>query len=271
VACGGGGSSTPAQTAPTITTQPTNQTVTAPAPATFTVAAAGNPTPTYQWELGGTAISGATSATYTTPATTMQMSGGLYTCQVTNSAGSVTSSQVTLTVNAAVAGTPALNYTALPAGAFSYSQGTYIESFRFTSTKPISITQLGYYDSNLAGTGETFTATQVGIYDMTTNTLLGQATVSPSDPATTIFRYHALGTPIALNTTDTYCAVAVTGSDYYVSGYNYDGEINSTLTWVSFGGYGSDNLTQTSVLVEPNYFWTTTGNIGPNFMFVVAD
>jgi RHS repeat-associated protein len=89
---------------PSITTQPSNATVTAPATATFTVAASGNPTPTYQWKQkvpGGsfTSISGATSASYTTPATTLANSGTQYECVVTNSIGNVTSNVATLTVN----------------------------------------------------------------------------------------------------------------------------------------------------------------------------
>ena len=39
------------QTAPTVTTQPTNQTVHAGGTATFTAAASGNPTPTVQWTV----------------------------------------------------------------------------------------------------------------------------------------------------------------------------------------------------------------------------
>ncbi len=267
-ACSSSGGGT-GSTLPVITTEPSSQTVTAPATATFTLAATGTPAPTYQWNLGESAISGATSATYTTPATTMAMSGGSYTCSVTNAAGTVTSTAATLTVNASAAGVPALNYSALPTNAFTYWQGSYIESFEFTAQEAITITALGYYDSNLTGTSETFASSPVGVYDMTTNTLLGQATVLASDPATTIFRYHALETPIVLNTTDTYAAVAVTGNNNYVSGYTYGGQINADLTWVGFGGYGSDNLTNTSVLVQPNYFWDTVGNIGPNFLFTV--
>ena len=96
-----------ATAAPIITTQPANATVIQPATATFTVVASGNPTPTYQWmqEAPGatsyTAISGATSASYTTPTTTISNSGTKYECVVTNSVGSVTSNAVTLTVNAA--------------------------------------------------------------------------------------------------------------------------------------------------------------------------
>ena len=48
------GSGTP----PSITTQPTNITVTAPNPATFTVAATGDPPLSYQWQRNGTSIGG---------------------------------------------------------------------------------------------------------------------------------------------------------------------------------------------------------------------
>jgi hypothetical protein len=101
IACGGsGGGSSPAPTlaAPTITTQPQSQTVTAPATATFTVVATGNPAPTYQWSLNGTAIANATGASFTTAASTTAMDGGSYTVTATNSQGSITSSAATLTV-----------------------------------------------------------------------------------------------------------------------------------------------------------------------------
>ena len=92
--------------APTITAQPTNQTVTEGQTASFTVTATGE-NPTYQWSQSTdqgkswTEISGATGSTYTTAATTTSMSGYQYRCEVSNSAGSVTSNAVTLTVNAA--------------------------------------------------------------------------------------------------------------------------------------------------------------------------
>src|SRR5207245_1542344 len=55
----------------------------------------------YQWNKNGTAISGATSSTYTTPATTNSDSGAQFTVVVSNTAGNVTSNAATLTVNAA--------------------------------------------------------------------------------------------------------------------------------------------------------------------------
>ena len=87
--------------APSITRQPASQTVTAGQTATFTVAATGTATLTYQWNKNGAAISGATSATYTTPGTASSNNGSLFTVTVTNSVGSVTSSAATLTVNVA--------------------------------------------------------------------------------------------------------------------------------------------------------------------------
>ena len=90
-----------APVAPAITTQPTSQTVTAGQTATFNVAATGTAPLSYQWRKSGVMISGATSATYTTPATTSSDSGAQFTVLVTNTAGNVTSSAATLTVNAA--------------------------------------------------------------------------------------------------------------------------------------------------------------------------
>jgi hypothetical protein len=89
----------PATVKPTITTQPVSQTVTAGATATFSVVATGTPAPTYQWYMNSAAISGATATSYTTPATTTANSGETFYVVVTNSAGSVTSNTVTLTVN----------------------------------------------------------------------------------------------------------------------------------------------------------------------------
>jgi DNA-binding beta-propeller fold protein YncE len=86
--------------APSITTQPANTTVTAGQTASFSVTATGSGTLTYQWSKNATAVSGATSATYTTPATSVNDSGSTFTVVVTNAVGSVTSNSATLTVTA---------------------------------------------------------------------------------------------------------------------------------------------------------------------------
>lgn len=91
--------------APTITTQPTSQTVTEGGTATFTVVTSGTEPLSYKWQQSTdsgqswTDIGGATDATYTTEATTTSMNGYQYRCVVSNSAGSITSDAVSLTVN----------------------------------------------------------------------------------------------------------------------------------------------------------------------------
>ncbi len=105
--CGGGAKSSPTEmqrpiTGPSITTQPTNQTVNAGQTATFTVTASGVAPLGYQWQKGGADISGATAAQYTTPATTIADSGSLFQVIVSDATGSTTSNSATLTVNPAI-------------------------------------------------------------------------------------------------------------------------------------------------------------------------
>lgn len=90
------GSAPPA--APSITTQPASQAVSAGSSATLSVAVTGNPPPTYQWRKNGVAIAGAT--TYSLMLTNLLPGdAGNYDVVVTNSQGSVTSSAATLTVD----------------------------------------------------------------------------------------------------------------------------------------------------------------------------
>ena len=92
--------------APTITTQPQDVEVKENETANFTVEATGTDL-SYQWQQSTdkgsswTNIASATSDTYTTGKTTMDMSGTQYRCVVSNSAGSVISDAAALTVNAA--------------------------------------------------------------------------------------------------------------------------------------------------------------------------
>jgi hypothetical protein len=88
--------------APTITTQPSDQTVVAGQTATFNVAATGTGTISYQWQLNNLDIAqNSTGSSYTTPVTALSDSGSKFRCIVSNSSGSSTSNSVTLTVNPA--------------------------------------------------------------------------------------------------------------------------------------------------------------------------
>ena len=99
---------TAAAVAPAISTQPASKTVTAGQAATFTVTATGTAPLAYQWKKNGTAVSGATSSTYTTPATSSADNAAVFTVIVSNGTGTVTSSNATLTVTAAAGGAPAI-------------------------------------------------------------------------------------------------------------------------------------------------------------------
>lgn len=87
------------QLTPNILTNPVGSTVTTGTPVSLSVIATGIPDPTYQWYNGATLVSGATSATLTL-ANPQVSDSGSYTVVVTTTAGSVTSSAATLTVNA---------------------------------------------------------------------------------------------------------------------------------------------------------------------------
>ena len=75
---------------PIVTLQPASVTVVLPGPATFTVTATGNDL-RYQWQKNRVDIPGATSPTYTTPATTLWDIGSGYRCLVSNSIGTTRS------------------------------------------------------------------------------------------------------------------------------------------------------------------------------------
>ena len=145
----------PAPVAPSITTQPSSVTITAGQTATFSVTATGTAPLSYQWSQNGTAISGATSSSYTTPAETTSASGAQFTVVVSNSAGSVTSNAATLTVNAPPPGaltpsTTSLNFSNVNVGSNS-SLGV-----NFTNSGSSNITV-----SNVTISGAGFTASGV--------------------------------------------------------------------------------------------------------------
>ena len=84
--------------APVITVQPQSTRSKIGNTETFSITAHGTGAQTYQWRLNGNPISLATSASYSTPVYDYTYNGRLYSCVVTNSTGSTTSSNAVLTV-----------------------------------------------------------------------------------------------------------------------------------------------------------------------------
>jgi Immunoglobulin domain len=182
-------------TAPTFTTQPQDQHVTAPATATFTAAASGNPAPTYQWYVGITATPNATSGSYTTPATSIGMSGNSYTVVATNSVGSVTSNAAYLSVNPPVTGmdgiycgTITLSGTATPMIAAVTASG----EFRFAMTND--------WVGNATLSGSTGSGTLYTAKGATPNTLsLTNVVVAPGASITGTYAYGSASGTFSLN------------------------------------------------------------------------
>lgn len=85
-----------APAAPVITKQPASAAVTEGENVTFAVTATGDGI-AYRWYKNGTAIDGATGAAYTFAAA-LADNGAVFRCEVSNSAGTVTSNEATLTV-----------------------------------------------------------------------------------------------------------------------------------------------------------------------------
>ena len=146
---------TPAPVAPSIMTQPLNQTIFAGQTVTFSVTASGTAPLSYRWLKNGSAV-GANSPSYTTPAETASDNGVQFTVVVSNSAGSVTSNAATLTVNTATPGaltpsTTSLNFGNVTLNTSSALTVTFTNSGSFNITvSAITISGAGYTASGIS-------------------------------------------------------------------------------------------------------------------------
>jgi hypothetical protein len=197
---------TSACTAPSITTNPIDQTVVYGNNATYTAAASGNPTPTVQWQLstnGGASwsdIPSATSTTLTVTAPAVSPSGNKYRAVFTNNCGgtaTATTTVATLTVNKA---DPTVTFTGAP-GSAPY-QGTFtVASTTNSSSSPVytssgACSNVSTLYTMTSGTG-TCTSTVTWAADAnyngatrdqtTTATKVDQAIVTVSTPSDATF------------------------------------------------------------------------------------
>ena len=164
--------------APTITTQPQSTTKIAGDSVTFTVVATGNPSPTYQWRKSGAPISGAISSSYTIPTVTPSESGS-YSCVITNSIGSVTSTLATLVVNTL----PVFSVT--PSGMILSPGTNYLLTSTVSGTTPIAYQWVLNGQAITGATGSSYSIiaadfTQEGAYSLRATNPAGTTTSVPA-------------------------------------------------------------------------------------------
>ncbi len=242
--------------APSITSQPANQTVAAGQPATFSVTATGTSPLTYQWKKNGTAIGGANSASYTTPATSISDNNAQFTVTVTNSVSNATSNAATLTVKVppsitaqpanktvSVGQTATFSVTATGTGTLSYQwkkNGTAIGGATSASyTTPAAIA---------SDNGAQFTVT---ITDLVSSVTSNAATLTVNAPPS-ISTQPASKTVIAGQTAT--FSVGATGT----APLTYQWKMNGA----AIGGATSSSYTTPA---------TTTGNNGEQFTVTVTN
>ena len=211
---------------PTISAQPASKTVTAGQTATFSVTASGAGTLTYQWKKNSAAISGATSASYTTPATTSTDNGASFTVTVTNAAGNTTSNAATLTVTTSTLILNA-NKTSLPFGNVTTGTNTVLTViFTNAGNANINISNVSVSGSGFTGSGvssgQILTPGQTATLSVTfapsaTGAVTGTATVTSNattSPATIALSGTGVA-PVAHSVT-----LGWNASTSAVSGYN---------------------------------------------------
>jgi glucose/arabinose dehydrogenase len=112
-----------ANQAPAITSHPSDVTVTAGRPASFSVSASGTAPLSYQWQRNGGNIPGATATTYTLASTSLADDGAVFSAVVSNASGTATSNGATLHVTS---NNPPVAMISAPANGTLYSAGNTI-------------------------------------------------------------------------------------------------------------------------------------------------
>ena len=199
--------------APVITSQPISTTITAGQTATFAVTASGPAPLSYQWRKNGTSISGATSASYTTPAETSSDNGAQFSVVVSNTAGSITSNSAVLTVNTS---TLALNASPTSLSFGSIDTGA-------TSTLGVTLTNSG--NSSITISGVSTSGAEFSASNVSSGTVLapGQTAALNVTFAPTSTGSVTGSVTVASNATNSPATISMTGT----------GVQSNFTTWVS--------------------------------------
>jgi hypothetical protein len=181
---------------PLITMQPANQSVMVGAGAAFAVAADGTAPLSYQWQKASANIPGATSASYTTPATALTDNGSQFDVVVSNALGNATSTMATLTVTATAASVNVLTYQ------YDNSRGganTFETTLTSANVNSTTFGKLGFYSVQGLVDGQPLYLSQVAIPGKGTHNALYVATESDmvyafdADSGTTLWQVSLLG------------------------------------------------------------------------------
>jgi hypothetical protein len=244
----GGTGGTP--TAPVVTAQPASQTLLTGGSTTLSVAASGTGL-SYQWLLNSQSIQGATTSSYTI-ANATPASAGTYAVRVTNSVGSVTSSNAVITVNTPPTG--AASYAGLYSGtAFASTGGgpeIVFSQFAATVSATGALTAQGIeLSGTVAANGTvTFAANAFGLATGTiTNQRLSASGSAPFGNTTRVIRLAGTGYTAATG------VVAYAAAPANLVGYrNKVGQtFQFTLTGASTGAvWGTDVYTDDSTVAR---------------------
>jgi hypothetical protein len=243
---------------PQITSEPANATVTVGQTAMFSVIATGYGAFSYQWRKNMSPISGATSSNYTTPATVSGDNNAKFDVIVTNSAGSTTSSEATLTVKAAnvtlqsIAVTPSMPSIAVGAIERFRATGTYSDNSMSDVTGSAT-----WNSSNKAFATISSAGLARGVAAGTTQITATLGTVvSPSDPLTVtgatvsnvdVVTHHYDVSRSGANLNETTLTTSNVNSTMFgkVAEFSVDGQIDGQILYLSqvaISGQGNKNV-----------------------------
>jgi hypothetical protein len=257
----GSGSTTTAPIAPAISSQPASMKIAVGQTATFNVAATGTAPMTYLWKRNGTAISGANSSTYTTPAETTADNNSQFTAEVSNTVGNATSNPAVLTVT---------NTTVAPAIATQPASQTIISGKTATFTVSATGTAPLAYQWNLNGspisgaTSSSYTTPAETASTQFTVTVSNSAGSATSNPATlTVTAATVILNSSASSLSFGSVNVSSSATPQTVTLTNA-GNSNVTISNVTVSGAGFNASGASGVIVAPGQTTTLTATFAPS-------
>ncbi len=250
---------------PSISQQPTNQTVNQGTNVSFAVTASGTTPLAYQWRLNGTNVVGATNTVYTC-SNVQPNNAGYYTVLVTNVAGSVTSANALLTI----IGSPSI--TTQPSSQAVNVGGSVTFNVAASGTAPLAY-QWRFNGANIGGatnTGYTITsvqATNAGNYSVAVTNAAGVAISSNAVLTVNVFAPGISVQPVSVTNNQgasVNFSVSATGTSplayqWYFNAASIAGATGATL-----------NITSIQPTNAGNYFAVITNMAGSVTSSVVS-